>query len=353
MIQKTWRCLLSALITISSLAVVPFNTAVQADPNLPELDNSNFLSSTLKVGETRSQALKRSQPDVAKIHPHQIGGKSAATLYVRNIPVLTFLETKLDPKANPKDSLVKYPTPNSKISLISISKENSQVNIYSSSNAVDRASSVAALLNQLVRDGFDANGIVPVWQSGKYAVMLGDRLKLNLDGSLIIPDSSKNPAEDALMTANMLRRLVGKAQPLTNVVGTPIASSQALSKVSKTVVPIRAAKRISPSYNLPVAIITQVISGVASWYGPGFHGGTTANGERFNQYTLTAAHPTLPFGTPVRVTNTENGRSVVVRINDRGPYEGGRIIDLSKGAAQVIGLVSSGVATVKLEVMRR
>lgn len=86
--------------------------------------------------------------------------------------------------------------------------------------------------------------------------------------------------------------------------------------------------------------------GVASWYGPGFHGRTTANGERFNTHAMTAAHRTLPFGTKVRVTNNSNGRSVVVRINDRGPYVGGRVIDLSNASARAIGL--AGLAKVSL-----
>ena len=87
-------------------------------------------------------------------------------------------------------------------------------------------------------------------------------------------------------------------------------------------------------------------SGGASWYGPGFQGKKTANGERFNTHDLTAANKSLPFGTRVRVTNLSNGRSVVVRINDRGPYAHGRIIDLSHAAAQAIGI--SGVGRVQL-----
>jgi rare lipoprotein A len=83
-------------------------------------------------------------------------------------------------------------------------------------------------------------------------------------------------------------------------------------------------------------------SGVASYYGPGFHGRRTANGERFNQYGLTAAHRSLPFGTRLRVTNMRNGRSVIVRVNDRGPYSGGRILDLSTGAARAIGISGTG-----------
>ena len=86
--------------------------------------------------------------------------------------------------------------------------------------------------------------------------------------------------------------------------------------------------------------------GMASWYGPGFHGKRTASGERFNTNALTAAHKTLPFGSQVRVTNERTGRSVVVRINDRGPYAHGRVIDLSKAAASAVGI--SGVGRVSL-----
>lgn len=90
-------------------------------------------------------------------------------------------------------------------------------------------------------------------------------------------------------------------------------------------------------------------SGRASWYG---EPQMTASGERFDKRALTAAHRTLPFGTRVRVTNTRNGRSVVVRINDRGPYSRGRIIDLSEEAARRIGMIEAGVVPVVLEVVR-
>src|SRR5215207_3274754 len=86
--------------------------------------------------------------------------------------------------------------------------------------------------------------------------------------------------------------------------------------------------------------------GIASCYGPGLHGRRTANGEKFNTRALTAAHKSLPFGSRVRVTNERTGRSVVVRINDRGPFVAGRVIDLSKAAAQSVGI--SGVGKVKL-----
>lgn len=99
------------------------------------------------------------------------------------------------------------------------------------------------------------------------------------------------------------------------------------------------------------ASVVQTISGTASWYGPGFHGRLTANGERFNMDGLTAAHRTLPFGTQVRVTNRHNGKSIVVRINDRGPFHGNRVIDLSRKAAQTIGMMGSGTAPVQVEVL--
>lgn len=98
-----------------------------------------------------------------------------------------------------------------------------------------------------------------------------------------------------------------------------------------------------------VAYFTQ--TGQASWYGPGFHGKKTSNGEIFNMNGLSAAHRTLPLGTQVRVTNTTNGKSVVVRVNDRGPFHGNRVIDLSKGAAAQLGFVNNGMASVKIETL--
>lgn len=89
--------------------------------------------------------------------------------------------------------------------------------------------------------------------------------------------------------------------------------------------------------------------GEASWYGGQYHGRQTASGEIFNTYDLTAAHKTLPFGTEVEVTNLDNGKTVVVRINDRGPFIEGRIIDLSYGAANRLDMIRAGVARVRIE----
>ncbi|HEY9751406.1 MAG TPA: septal ring lytic transglycosylase RlpA family protein, partial [Coleofasciculaceae cyanobacterium] len=126
-----------------------------------------------------------------------------------------------------------------------------------------------------------------------------------------------------------LRRTLGNANPLSEISGMPQPKQQVIA-----IGPIRLR-----------------LNGWASWYGPGFHGNPSASGEPFNQHALTAAHRTLPFGTRVQVTNLDNGRTVVVRINDRGPFHGNRIIDLSTAAARILGLVQSGVAPVRLDVV--
>ncbi|MBI3757630.1 MAG: septal ring lytic transglycosylase RlpA family protein [Deltaproteobacteria bacterium] len=92
-------------------------------------------------------------------------------------------------------------------------------------------------------------------------------------------------------------------------------------------------------------------TGLASWYGPGFHGKRTANGEIYNQHDLTAAHPSLPLGTRVMVTNVNTNQAIEVRVNDRGPYIEGRAIDLSYAAARTIGVYEPGVAPVRIEVL--
>jgi rare lipoprotein A len=93
-------------------------------------------------------------------------------------------------------------------------------------------------------------------------------------------------------------------------------------------------------------------SGIASYYADRYHGRKTASGETFDQSKMTAAHRTLPFGTMVRVTNVSNGKSVTVRVNDRGPFVKGRVIDLSRAAAQRLGIARAGLAEVKVEVVQ-
>jgi rare lipoprotein A len=157
---------------------------------------------------------------------------------------------------------------------------------------------------------------------------VGEDTLTAIDPATILADTTGDAKQDVLQAANRLRRLLGNAEPLTEVEGEP-----------------------RPSTQVSLGPVQLTVSGYASWYGPGFNGNLSASGEVFNENAMTAAHPSLPFGTQVRVTNMDNGLSVVVRINDRGPYVGDRLIDLSAGAADVIGLTSSGVAPVRLDVL--
>lgn len=128
--------------------------------------------------------------------------------------------------------------------------------------------------------------------------------------------------------------------------------------VSTTFVGCRTVKKVLPPYGHggssshkapPGAHETK---GIASWYGGKFHGRQTANGERYNKNGISAAHKTLPFGTIVRVKNLRNGKTVEVRINDRGPFIKGRIIDLSKGAAKKIDMINDGIVPVELTILK-
>ncbi|HAC65401.1 MAG TPA: septal ring lytic transglycosylase RlpA family protein [Cyanothece sp. UBA12306] len=250
---------------------------------------------------------------IATIDPHQWKYKLAVTLKIRDIPVLTFLGTKAD--------------------LAQIRENQNQAEqTQPEIEVVKQAEAVAKKLNQIAQnEKFEAKNITvtQIQKNKAYSIKINNQELVRIDGQTILPDTTNNLAADALQATNRLRRLMGNAPPLTAIGNT----NSALARVQKRVKSTR--------------------KGMASWYGPGFHGRRTANGERYNQNGLTAAHKSLPFGTQVRVTNLNNGRSITVRINDRGPYAHGRIIDLSKGAARTIGLISSGVAPVQIEILGR
>ena len=143
------------------------------------------------------------------------------------------------------------------------------------------------------------------------------------------------------------------AETLTDVVSTSSPEPKTLLLPDDVVEVVNPPAAVLPKPKVKVVPdVARVITGEASWYGPGFYGNRTANGEIYRQGTMTAAHRTLPFGTKVRVTNLWNGRSAVIRINDRGPFVAHRVIDLGHGAASTLGLISSGIAEVRLEVLR-
>ncbi len=152
--------------------------------------------------------------------------------------------------------------------------------------------------------------------------------------------------------AHMLRGAVVLAGALTlaacaSAPPTPSSSGLPRSGVYKVGKPYQ----VNGVWYYPAEDYSYSETGIASWYGPGFHQKVTANGEVYDQNELTAAHKTLPMPSLVRVTNLDNGRSLVVRINDRGPYANGRIIDMSRRGAQLLGFEGNGTAKVRVQIL--
>ncbi|MBD2461490.1 septal ring lytic transglycosylase RlpA family protein [Oscillatoria sp. FACHB-1407] len=309
----------------------------------PDSGSSNEVA---KVGEYQSQ--EDSEPEaIAEIQPHLMSGRQAATLYVQSIPVLTFLGSAAPSTSVPDSAETALANSNATGSEIKVGTtqadetaellavqplEAAPAPVQDENDPTWRASALAAQINQLYLNNIDASAITVRWNGDRerYVIEVNGEELVEMNPNTILPDSTDDPAEDALQATNRLRRLLGDAEPLREIAGRPE--------------PTRASQL---SFST-----TRQFTGVASWYGPGFHGNRSASGEVFNQNALTAAHRSLPFGTQVRVTNLHTGQSVIVRITDRGPFSRGRIIDLSAGAARVIGLIRSGVAPVRLDVLR-
>ncbi|MGF1491366.1 MAG: septal ring lytic transglycosylase RlpA family protein [Microcoleaceae cyanobacterium] len=279
----------------------------------PSLETSEA-GEAVKVGEYQSEATAAPDAEaIATIYTHELEQSPAATLYIRDIPFLTFISPAKFSDGDDEADLIKLP-------------EHSDPDDH----PVARASALAAQLNRLHRHAVDPNTIEVSWddEQERYVIeMFGEQL-VAMDSRTQLPDTTDNVAEDALQATNRLRRLLGNAPPLTEIANAP-----------------------QPEELIARNPVYKVLEGVASWYGSGFHGRLTANGEIYNQYEMTAAHRSLPFGTEVRVTNQDTGLSTVVRINDRGPYISGRIIDLSAAAAQAIGLANTGIAPVTVEIL--
>ncbi|NEP40706.1 MAG: septal ring lytic transglycosylase RlpA family protein [Okeania sp. SIO2G4] len=301
----------------------PTDRSLEINDNLQKTV-ANRQANVFKVGEYQLNT-RQGKETVTEIMAHELTGRQAATLYVRNIPVLTFLDSQ-DKKAN------NSPESNSdssvKVATIQSSNSNQQ------KDPVWRASIVASQLNQLMQENPNLD-ITAKWDTDteSYMILVNDQKLVEIDKQTILPDTTNDLATDTLQATNRLRRQVNNAPPLKEIAGQPKPKPQ------------------PEPQKIAVRPITFQDQGWASWYGPGFHGNLSASGERYNQYAMTAAHKTLPFGTKVRVTNLNNGSSVVVRINDRGPFIRGRVIDLSAAAARILGMIHSGVAPVKVEVI--
>lgn len=137
------------------------------------------------------------------------------------------------------------------------------------------------------------------------------------------------------------------------IIGPPQPRPKLSSIKARTHYKIGAPYRIKGTLYNPAVDYAYDTEGEASWYGPGFHGKLTANGDIYDQDALTAAHPTLPLPSMVRVTNLDNGRSLVLKLNDRGPFMNGRIIDVSRKAAKLLGFFKAGMAKVRVEILEK
>lgn len=258
----------------------------------------------LKIGEQQQQT---SQP-ISTLYDYQMDGRQVVTVYVRDLPVVSFVEQpQLD-------------------------------------SPLLRASSLVAQLNQMAQGSLKDITITLDWADPKpteqksgaplYAIHVNEEELLRIDEGVLLVDNQR-PVDTAVLAANRLRRLLLDAPPIQApaLPQTPTLTATAHQpKTGFQQAPVPAATRV----------VGPVQEGIASWYD-----------LHKTRHEMTAAHPTLPFGTEVRVTNVENGRQAIVRINDRGPFIPGRIIDVSIRAAEVLGMVRSGVAPVRVEVVQR
>ena len=249
---------------------------------------------------------------IFEITAHTLNDIPIAVLRVDTLPVFKFVAQGLEPSSG-----VKEETPQT---------------FHEMGDPVARAEQVALQIDQYYRESGDPANIHVRWDEDveEYVISLEGETLVLINDATYYANTTGEHSQDALHATNRLRTLLGGADPLTDVEGRPEPQT------------------VAARSNWDV---TSMFTGQASWYGPGFHGRHTASGEVFNQNALTAAHRTLPFGTQVRVTNIHNNRQVVVRINDRGPFSRGRVIDLSAGAARSIGLDRAGVGPVRVEVL--
>jgi rare lipoprotein A len=339
--KKLWSV---ALLSTTVVGIPSVGRAATTDGNSPtQPPTPNGDAVTGEKSPSTTAKLGSRTVEVTQVHTHNLAGRQATTLYVRNIPFLTFL-----------------------------SEQGTNVD---SSNSVQKASAIAAKINQLISDKVDGNQITVSQKIGSYVIRVNGEELVEIDGNTRLPDTTNNLSQDALQATNRLRRLVSGTRPLSQVVNIP-RHPEAPKQVQQTVKPAeqtakkpqptvkpaeQTAKKPQPTVKpaeqtakKPQQTTAKKVRGtghgMASFYGYG-DSTRTSTGERFNPEGLTAAHRTLPFGTKVRVTNTGNGRSVVVRINDRGPFIRSRVIDVSLGAAKQLGMISSGVASVQIEVL--
>ena len=352
--QKHFYCWIFVAIFTTLLGTPKIGRAQTTKKNV--INSHSASSDVTKLVKKKSQIKPIVEKKVsAQIVAHKLAERSAATVYIRQIPVLTFLGNS--------------PVASNKTPELAANKLTGESQYQQHTNSpVQKANLLADRINQLVQSNVDANNITVNWKGEKksgaaqgfqnkssfvkhyqndiFTIKANDFELVEIDENTVLAGSTKNLAEDALQAANRLRRLIGDAPPVSKVDNLPVRKpAEVVAKNKKPMLISHHTGRRKGK--------RRTLKGYASWYGYDGSGNRTATGERYNPEGLTAAHRSLPFGTKVRVTNTRNGRSVVVRINDRGPFIRGRVIDVSAGAARRLRMISSGVAPVRIDILGR
>jgi rare lipoprotein A len=351
------RYLLTTVAVFLSVLGSPLEGYTQTTQEKTATTTASTLTDVLETGKYQSGKQKAELNTVnTQIYAHSLEGRQAATLYIRDIPVLTFLSsspvTDTDIKVGTVSNTTQVITKVNSYNRTGSNKDVSKPSYSISANPVERARLIAAKVNHLIDNNVDASKITVSWNGKKsvldkaqnkdssvkkqlesYIIKINDENLVEINDTTKLADTTENAAQDALQVTNRLRRLIGNAAPINKIANLP-----------KRTISI-------PKQSKKYARVKLRFKGIASWYGYYWAGNKTANGERYNPEGMTAAHRTLPMGTKVRVTNTRNGKSVVLRINDRGPYIAGRVIDVSLGAARILGMMKSGLAPVKVEVL--
>ncbi len=317
-------------ITGLGLAIAPIVGDVQpawGEQGTVQAAESVLPGGPLKVGETRSQGMQRvSRDSWTRVVPHTENGRAAATVFLRGLPVITYLGP-VGVSASSTGQDVKVANPVERLKAEGTGEPETLRGLAAVPNPTERAAIAAATLTEFARSGLAAETVEAVWQNGGFWIRLGDRAQFVLEDGVQLPNTTGDREQDALQMANLLRRLLGNAAPLSRVANAP-------PRPAVAAVPARPRR---------------VFSALASWYGPGLYGRPTATGRLLTRNSFHAAHPYLPLGTTIRITH--GGRSTVLRVEDRGPFHGNRLLDITEAAARALGMLSAGLATVRVEVL--
>lgn len=321
---------LTLVLSLFSTAIVGFNVSASASEQAssnPKLEKGVFNTGH---HETQSSLALSDSVSVQPVSVQSVSSPAVEPTEGKSDSVSASSKQLIKSSDPPKSGVniqVRPQTKNGQVAVLVKGKEISRFrSAFEGKSAVQRANQFSTLLSSFLNQGGNPRDIKPGLEGKKVVLRAGARTLAVLDDKLAKEYKMSNKAL-AIAWANRLREVLGAG----NIDRTTQVANRGFMGMRPTGV---------------------LLTGMASWYGPGFHGRRCANGSRFDMNAMTAAHKTLPFGTIVKVKNHSTGRSCLVKITDRGPYAHGRIIDLSKGAAQAIGLLGSGVGRVSVEVMK-